>query len=92
MSPKDFYDMLPRYFWHKMDGFYELENNRQRQHWERSRWQTTLLLNIQLIKGKCIKPTDLIKFDWDDKEKDVKDYEKLKNRAEYIKRLEDYGK
>ncbi len=84
--------MLPRYFWHKMDGFYELENNRQRQHWERSRWQTTLLLNIQLSKGKSIKPTDLIKFDWDDKEKDVKDYEKLKNRAEYIKRLEDYGK
>ena len=83
--------MLPRYFWHKMDGFYELENNRQRQHWERSRWQTTLLLNIQLSKGKSIKPTDLIKFDWDDKEKDVKDYEKLKNRAEYIKRLEDYG-
>ena len=84
--------MLPRYFWHKMDGFYELENNRQRQHWERSRWQKTLLLNIQLSKGKSIKPTDLIKFDWDDKEKDVKDYEKLKNRAEYIKRLEDYGK
>ena len=70
MSWDELYDMLPIHFWNKLDGFYELENLRQRQHWERVRWQTTYLINIQLEKGKKIKPTDLIKFDWDKKTKE----------------------
>jgi hypothetical protein len=42
-------------------------------------------------KQKCeLKLTDLIEFEWDKKE-DV-DFEKLKNKAEYIKKLEEYGK
>ena len=73
-----------------MDGFYELENLRERGKWERTRWQTTLLLNIQIAKGKKIKPTDLIEFEWD--KKDIKvDYEKLKAKAEFIKKMEKDG-
>ncbi len=91
MRVDEFYDMLPKFFWNKMDGFYELENMRQKQEWERIRWQTTLLLNIQLPKNKTMKPTDLIKFDWDSNGKEV-DFEELKKKAEFIKKMEEHGK
>ena len=97
MNVEDFYGdenklgLLPREFWNKLEGFCELENLRQRNDWERTRWSTCLLLNIQLPKNKSIKPTDLMKFDW---EKNIKkeDFKKLKERAEYIKKLDQYGK
>jgi len=86
MGVGEFYDYLPKHFWNKLDGFYELENIRERSKWERTRWQTTLLLNIQIAKGKKLKPTDLIEFEWDKKQKEI-DYKKLKEKAEYIKKL-----
>tara|TARA_R100001163_G_scaffold8617_4_gene8476 strand:+ start:873 stop:1154 length:282 start_codon:yes stop_codon:yes gene_type:complete len=86
MNIEEFYDYLPKYFWIKLDGFYELENIRERSKWERTRWQTTLLLNIQIAKGKKLKPTDLIKFEWDKKETKI-DYKKLKAKAEYYKEM-----
>jgi hypothetical protein len=90
MQTEDFLNMLPRYFWRKMDGFYKLINLKERQEWERCRWQTALLLNVHTAKGKTIKPTDLIKFDWEEEEKSKKiDYNKLKAEAEYIKKIED---
>ena len=91
MSVEEFYDMIPRHFFNKLDGFFELEQLRDRSDWERTRWQTCYLLNIQLPRGKQIKLKDLINFDWDSKDAKV-DYDKLKKRAEYIKKLEDHGK
>ena len=91
MNVDDFYEMLPREFWNKVDGFYELENMRQRSDWERTRWSTCLLLNIQLPKNKSIKPTDLIQFDWE-KEALKIDFEELKRKAELFKKLEEHGK
>tara|TARA_R100001369_G_scaffold91406_1_gene132621 strand:+ start:1220 stop:1489 length:270 start_codon:yes stop_codon:yes gene_type:complete len=87
MGVEDFYNYLPKHFWNKMDGFYELENIRERGEWERVRWSTTLLLNIHLGKGKSIKPKDLITFDWD-KSTQKEDFEKLKAKAEFIKKME----
>jgi len=91
MGVNEFYDYLPKHFWNKLDGFYELENIREKSKWERVRWQTTLLLNIQMAKGKKIKPTDLIEFEWDKKDKKI-DYKKLKAKAEYIKKMSEHGK
>ena len=90
MNVDDFYDMLPREFWNKVDGFYELENMRQRSDWERTRWSTCLLLNIQLPKNKSIKPTDLMRYQWE-KEALKIDFKDLKMKAEYIKKLEEDG-
>tara|TARA_R110002050_G_scaffold179110_2_gene312309 strand:- start:977 stop:1246 length:270 start_codon:yes stop_codon:yes gene_type:complete len=87
MGVEEFYDYLPKHFWNKMDGFYELENIRERSEWERVRWSTTLLLNIHLGKGKSLKPKDLISFDWD-KTTEKDDFEKLKAKAEFIKKME----
>ena len=91
MNVDDFYDMLPREFWNKVDGFYELENMRQRSDWERTRWSTCLLLNIHLGKGKSIKPTDLIKFEWEKDDNKI-DFEDLKNKAELFKKKIEHGK
>tara|TARA_R100000995_G_C3482748_1_gene125072 strand:+ start:1139 stop:1435 length:297 start_codon:yes stop_codon:yes gene_type:complete len=89
MNIDEFYDMIPRHFWIKMDGFYELENLRNQDSWERTRWMTLCLLNIQLPRNKTLKPRDLIRFSWE-KEKEI-DIEKLKNRAEYYKNLDEHN-
>lgn len=91
MNVDDFYDMLPREFWNKVDGFYELENMRQRSDWERTRWSTCLLLNIQLAKGKSLKPQDLGKFEWEEDTTKI-DFEDLKNKAELYKKRIEHGK
>ena len=91
MKVDEFYDMLPREFWNKLDGFHELENLRQRNDWERTRWSTCLLLNIQLPKGKSLKPTDLVQFEWDKKKGKI-EFKELKERAEYVKKLEEFNK
>ena len=90
MNVDEFYDMLPREFWNKIEGFRELENMRQRSDWERTRWSTCLLLNIQLPKNKSIKPTDLIEFEWEKGKKKI-DFEDLKNKAELYKKKIEYG-
>ena len=90
MNVDDFYDMLPREFWNKVDGFYELENMRQRSDWERTRWSTCLLLNIQLPKNKSIKPTDLMRFEWEEEALKI-DFEELKMKAELYKKRIEHG-
>jgi hypothetical protein len=55
-----------------IDGFYELEQLRQQQEWERTRWLAAVMLSPHAKKGKTIKPTDLIKFDWEKKAKKAK--------------------
>ena len=55
MSVADFYDMIPKHFFNKLNGFFELEQMRERNEWERCRWQTCYLLNIQIAKGKKLK-------------------------------------
>jgi hypothetical protein len=43
--------------------------HKEEQEWVRSRWQTTMLINIQLPKGKKVKPTELIELDCDKRNK-----------------------
>jgi len=75
----------------RLMGFMSWRNMRQRSDWERTRWSTCLLLNIQLSKGKSLKPQDLGKFEW---EKDTTkiDFEDLKNKAELYKKRIEHGK
>jgi hypothetical protein len=39
--------------------------------WEQTRWLGAIILQPHMKKGKSIKPTDLIAFPWDKKEKQV---------------------
>jgi hypothetical protein len=43
----------------------EAHQERERGEWERARWLGTVILQPHLQKGKTLKPTDLIKFDWE---------------------------
>lgn len=89
MGVDEFYDMLPREFWNRVDGFIEIQNLKDKNEWERTRWSTCILLNIQLGKGKKIKPTDLIEFDWDKKDRKI-DFKKIKEKADYMKKLDEF--
>jgi hypothetical protein len=39
--------------------------HKEEQEWVRSRWQTTILVNMQLPKGKKVKPNELLELDCD---------------------------
>ena len=44
----------------------------ERSNWERTRWQTALLLNVHTKKGSKIKPIDLTVFPWEEEEQSKK--------------------
>lgn len=69
LSPSAFYSMLLSDFLLAADGFYELEETRERQSWERARWSAAMAMQVHAKKGARIKPTDLCKFPWDPKPK-----------------------
>jgi hypothetical protein len=48
--------------------------HKEEQEWVRSRWQTTILVNMELPKGKKIKATELLELDCDkrNRKKNVK--------------------
>ena len=45
------------------------EADKNRDTWERARWLAAISLQPHAKKGATIKPTDLIKFDWDNEQK-----------------------
>jgi hypothetical protein len=66
--------------------------HKEEQEWVRSRWQTTILVNLQLPKGKKVKPTELLELDCDkrNRKKNVRimsneELEKVLKKYENIK-------
>ena len=61
--------VLPHLFWDmtmaELDFVWYGYRHKEEQEWVRTRWMTTLLLNIQLPKGSQVKPKDLIELDCD---------------------------
>jgi hypothetical protein len=55
-----------------LKGFFNLYEINQQQSWERERWSTTILVNLELPKNKKIKPKDLTVFPWEKKHKEAK--------------------
>jgi len=53
--------------------------------WERTRWLACLLLQPHKKKNSSLKPTDLVRFDWEKKEEKI-DIEKRKKAAEYARK------
>ena len=50
-------------------GKRQSEEIRERSDWERTRWQTALLLNVHTKKGAKITPKDLAIFPWEKADK-----------------------
>ena len=61
--------VLPHLFWEmtmaELDFIWYGYRHEEEQEWVRIRWQTTMLINIQLPKGKKVKPIELIELDCD---------------------------
>ena len=53
--------------------------------WERTRWLACLLLQPHKKKNSSLKPTDLVRFEWEKKEEKI-DIEKRKKAAEYARK------
>ena len=70
-----------------MDSFYEFENNKERQEWERARFIAFMTIKPHDTKKKFKKPSDLIKFGWEQQqlEKDIKD---LKHKMKQSRKFE----
>jgi hypothetical protein len=61
--------VLPHLFWEmtmaELDFVWYGYRHEEEQQWIRTRWQTAMLINIQLPKGKKVKPSELIELDCD---------------------------
>jgi Flp pilus assembly protein CpaB len=68
MTDQDFWNASPRDLYNRQKGYNSKVEEMQRNNWERTRWQTLFLLNIQLPKGKDLKLQDLAVFPWEKKE------------------------
>jgi hypothetical protein len=63
--------VLPHLFWDmtmaELDFVWYGYRHKEEQEWLKVRWQTTLLINIQLPKGKKVKPEELLPLDCDNR-------------------------
>jgi len=84
--------VLPHLFWDmtmaELDFVWYGHRHKEEQEWIRTRWQTTILVNIQLPKGKKVKPKDLLELDCDNRNF-VK--QKVMSQEELNKVLEKYN-
>ncbi len=65
LTPAQLYDHTFREFGNAVRGCYKYQEIAQRADWERTRWQTALLLNVHTKKGQHLKPKDLTVFPWE---------------------------
>jgi len=58
-----------------IDSFYEFENNKEQQEWERARFVAFMTVKPHDTKKRFKSPSDLIRFAWEQKriDKDIKD-------------------
>jgi len=63
--------VLPHLFWEmtmaELDFIWYGYRHEEEQKWIRTRWQTAMLINIKLPKGKKVNPKDLIELDCDNR-------------------------
>jgi len=78
-SPSVFYDMTFEEFMWAAKGMNQLEEQRERQQWERARWSAVLALSPHAKKGQRIKPHDIAIFPWEKKAKKKGANKMLKN-------------
>lgn len=83
--PKEFWDLTFHEFFLLQRGRNEIFQMKERFEWERTRWLCAVLLQPHRKKGTSIKPTDLIKFEWEKKDKKT-NLKERKLRGEYAQK------
>jgi hypothetical protein len=61
--------MTPREFAAAVHGWKDREYWRERNEWERTRWQAAAILSAHVPKGKSFGPKNLMEFEWEKVEK-----------------------
>lgn len=69
LNPISFFEMTIDEFICAVRGFHELNEIREQQHWERTRWLATVMLTPHAKKHSHLKPTDIATFPWEEKKK-----------------------
>jgi hypothetical protein len=90
--------VLPHLFWDmtmaELDFVWYGKRHQEEQDWVKIRWQTTLLLNVQLPKNKKVKPTGLLQLDCDNRnfvKQKVMSQEELKMVLDKYKNVKPIG-
>lgn len=65
MSLSDYMDSELRTLFNAIEKHFEIEEQRQRQEWERVRWLAATTVNIQLKRKDRVKVTELLPLPWD---------------------------
>jgi len=91
MSNQDFLDSDFVVVMDAIKGFNQMKQLEFRSQWEQTRWLATIGLQPYSGKGKTIKMTDLIVFDWEKEEKPVK-REMTEAQKEYRRRMDEFMK
>jgi hypothetical protein len=83
MSLSDYYSSNIEVVLSIIDSFYAFQNSKEQQEWERARFVAFMTIKPHDSKKKFKKPSDLIKFDWEQRqlEQDIKDLKSKIKRA-----------
>ena len=73
LSLSALYDLTLQEFGNAIEGFYDLEEQRQRTEWERTRWAVMIGLQPHVRKGSVKKPQDVARFPWEEERKPTTD-------------------
>ena len=65
MRPDDFNDLTPAEFFYAWAGWAKANIDRQKQEWERTRWQTWVLTCIQLEKKDRKEMVEMFPLPWE---------------------------
>jgi hypothetical protein len=89
MSLSDYYSSSIEVVLSIIDSFYVFQNSKEQQEWERARFVAFMTIKPHDSKKKFKKPSDLIKFDWEQRqlEQDIKD---LKSKIKRARRNEQF--
>lgn len=85
LSPESLDDLTFRQYDNALKGYYKSQEILDRSEWIRCRWQTTLLLNVQIDKKHRLKQKDLIEFEWEKLNKKILTPEELKTIQNRLK-------
>ena len=85
LLPKEFWSLTFHEFFLLQRGRNEQLQIKERFEWERTRWLACLILKPHKKKKSRLNPTDLVKFEWEEKEGEM-ELEKRKKAAEYARK------
>ena len=90
MPEDEYLDTTLRMLYYRIEGFFELEDRREKGHWERVRWQSALVLNMFAKKGQQIKPKQLVTFPWETDQAIIKPLPRVLTREEQREKFAKY--